>query len=218
MKFQAVLFDLDGTLLDTAGGLAATMNSVLSLHNLPVHDIAFYKKIIGKGFRNLVMQSLPTGKQMSEVIDAVYKEAQKEYGKRCLPETRIFTGVLPLLNELKKIDMKMAVFSNKENSFTQSLVKGLLGNDYFSEVSGIIPGVTPEKPDPTEVLNICRNMKINPGNWIYLGDSDIDMKTAQSSGMYPVGASWGYQPITQIQEGGAKKLIDYPNELLQLIN
>jgi phosphoglycolate phosphatase len=215
VKFDAVIFDLDGTLVDTLEDLADAMNRVLSGEQAPVHSYVTYKLLIGKGIRNLVGQALPPEKRSDETIARCYEAMIADYGEHCLVRTRKYGGVAELVSGLQAAGAKLAVFSNKSDELTRRIVESLFGSGDFDVVMGAQPGL-PLKPDPTVALLISARLGVAPGRIVFLGDSGIDMLTATAAGMIAVGAAWGFRTKDELAENGARAVLDHPLELLDL--
>jgi len=215
-KFKAVVFDLDGTLLDTLDDLADSMNSVLESKGFPIHAVDEYKYFVGHGLRNLAEQALPIEHRNSEAIDSAFKDMLEEYKKRWHNKTLPYSGIPELLDQLAARDIKLAILSNKEHSLTLKIVEKFLVKWNFMPVFGERIGV-PRKPDSTSALEIIKILNILPDDIIYLGDSGSDMQTANNSGMYAVGASWGFRGVDELIKGGAKCTIAAPIELMDIL-
>lgn len=218
MSFQAVIFDLDGTLLNTIQDIADSMNIVLKQNNFPIHSINEYKYLIGKGIEQLVYQSLP--KEFQSRLDIINNCTQamiKEYSRHWDKKTKPYKGIIELLKVLKNKKIKIAVLSNKKDDFTNICVKKLLKAIEFDLIRGAMPSM-PLKPDPSAALEIAIYFELNPYKIIYVGDTNIDMKTALAAKMYPVGVSWGFRPTKELLENGAKVILNKPAELLNLLN
>ncbi len=216
MKYQAIIFDLDGTLLDTIQDLADSMNGALKSMGYPVHDIQKYLHLVGNGIENLAMRVLPEDIKSEELIKKCVSIFRSLYGDSWTNKTKPYEGIPELLNELKANQIKMAVLSNKTHVFTERMVQHFFGSNYFKDVRGEIPGI-PRKPDPSAALDIAKKLSVNPAQIIFVGDSGTDMQTAVSAGMYPVGVLWGYRSAEELLEDGAIKLINKPDELLGLL-
>ncbi|MEO0185183.1 MAG: HAD family hydrolase [candidate division WOR-3 bacterium] len=216
MKFNAVLFDLDGTLLDTIKDIAESMNAVLTklkFRTFPVND---YRYFVGEGMEILCRRVIPRDSHSKEIIGKCVEMMKSEYQKNWLNNTKPYPGIPELLFELSKRNIKMAVLSNKPDAFTKIFVQKLLPDIRFSIVLGETKDL-PKKPAPDGALQIAQILQIPPEDFLYLGDSNIDMKTAVSAGMYPVGALWGFRTADELLSAGAKRLIKKPEELLKII-
>lgn len=216
MKFKAVIFDLDGTLLDTIDDLANSMNAVLERAGYPIHTAEIYKYFVGNGMRNLVKRALPDSKRDDKTIDHVLAEMKQEYGKRWDEKTCPYNGIPELLDKLSEKGLKLAVLSNKADEFTKLVVAKFLPQWHFEAVIGEGNGV-PKKPDPAGAKMITKQLDIKPEEILYLGDTNVDMITATSAGMYAVGVLWGFRKADELIEGGARLLIPIPAALLDIL-
>jgi phosphoglycolate phosphatase len=215
MDYDGVIFDLDGTLVDTLEDLADAMNRVLSGEQAPVHSYATYKLLVGKGIRDLVGQALPPEKRSAATIAGCYARMIADYGEHCLVKTRQYDGVAELVGGLRAAGVKQAVLSNKSDTLTRRIVKSLFGPGGFDIVMGAQPDL-PLKPDPTVALLISTRLGVAPSQIVFLGDSGIDMATASAAGMIAVGAAWGFRTKQELLEMGASAVLDHPLELLRL--
>ena len=211
---SAVIFDLDGTLLNTLEDLADSMNAALTQLGWPPYSVESYQYFVGRGLDNLVRQALPANEQQSSFSFKKLRIAmQKEYSIRWKNKSRPYEGVEVLLNELTNRHIPLAILSNKPDSFTQNCATQLLSHWKFTIVRGNRPK-TPLKPDPTSALEIAQKMNLNSSTIFFVGDTDIDMKTAVNAGMIAVGATWGFRSAKELVESGAHHLIDKPADLL----
>lgn len=216
MKFKAVVFDLDGTLLDTLNDLADSMNSVLAKYNYPIHEVDAYKYFIGNGVRNLVQRTLPESKQDAENVDRGLSAMREEYSNRWNNKTKPYKGIAEMLNALVDRGLKITVLSNKSDDFTKLMVGKLLPDWNFELVFGERQGIL-KKPDPAGALEIAHTLGVHPRDCLYLGDTGVDMKTAVSAGMYPVGVLWGFRKAEELVENGARVLIADPAAVIDLL-
>lgn len=216
MKFKAVVFDLDGTLLDTLEDLADSMNSVLAKRNYPIHEVNAYKYFVGNGMRILVQRTFPLDKRDYVCVEDGLSAMRKEYGNRWNNKTKPYKGIAEMLNALVGKGIKITVLSNKADDFTKLMVQKLLPDWNFELVFGERKGV-PIKPDPSGALEIAQRLGILPQECLYLGDTGVDMKTAVSAGMYPVGVLWGFRKAEELAENGARMLITNPAAVLDLL-
>jgi phosphoglycolate phosphatase len=215
VSFDAVIFDLDGTLADTLEDIADAMNRVLGGRGFPVHDYEDYRFLIGKGMRNLVAQALPVQQRSEGVIDDCLTWLLHDYARRCLIKTRLYDGVEELLAGLRAEGVRLAVLSNKVDNLTRRIVEGLTEPRTFTVVMGARAGVS-LKPDPAGALAVARRLGVEPEHIAYLGDSETDTRTAAAAGMQAVGVSWGFRRRDELLESGARVVIDHPLELLAL--
>lgn len=217
LKYNAVIFDLDGTLLDSIEDLADSMNAVLKTLNFPAYDIEEYKYFVGDGMRQLVIRTIPEEKRKDkDFVDKCLAMMNDEYNRRWDKKTRPYEGIPELLAQLEKRNIKKAVLSNKPHEFTNVIVKTLLGNWDFELIYGQRDNI-PRKPNPMGALEIAKEFGVAPNKILYLGDTNTDMQTACSAGMYPVGALWGFRKADELLENGAKTLIKKPLELIELL-
>jgi phosphoglycolate phosphatase len=211
MKYKAVIFDLDGTLLDTIEDLAASMNSALKSMGYPIQDIPKYRELVGNGIENLAMQVLPRDVKNKELAQKCVSIFRTVYSDNWAKKTKPYSGIPELLNNLKANQVSMAVLSNKLQIYAAQMVQYFFGSNCFIEVRGETPEF-PKKPDPGAALDIAKKLSFNPSQIIFVGDSGIDMQTAASAGMFPVGALWGYRSAEELVDYGAKILISSPGE------
>ncbi len=216
MKYKAVLFDLDGTLLDTLKDLGESMNKVLKKFGFPVFDIEDYKYFVGEGIETLVRKVLPETDRDLNMIKKCLCVMRSEYGRHWADNTKPYRNISKLLDKLEQLGFRKAILSNKPDNFTKLIAARLLSAWKFDCVLGAKPSV-PVKPDPQSAIEIARALNVSTREFLYLGDTSIDMKTARASGMYPVGVLWGFRKADELLQSGAKILIDDPLELLEIL-
>jgi phosphoglycolate phosphatase len=214
---RAVLFDLDGTLLDTLEDLGNSTNSVLARQGFPVHALPAYKQFVGEGITVLVRKALPAEKSEDEgLVSRCVAELSAEYTAHCMDATDAYPGIQDLLATLQLRHVAMAVLSNKPDAMVQMLLKKYFPSISFTLAAGANE-FFPRKPDPTAAIAFARKIDIPPEQWAFLGDSKIDMQTAKAADMFPVGALWGFRDAAELLANGAKKLIKQPGELLEIV-
>ena len=213
---KAVIFDLDGTLLNTLADLGDATNSVLRELGLPVHDYDAYKIFIGNGMKMLVTRALPRERRQEETIQSALAAMEEIYSRNWKNKTRAYEGVEDLLNEIAGRGLPIAVLSNKPDVLTKQTVQSFFPDCRFMAVRGARDGI-PKKPDPTTALEIAGEMGCPPEDICYLGDTGTDMQTARRAGMFPVGALWGFRSAEELKEHGAEHLIRHPPELLAFL-
>jgi phosphoglycolate phosphatase len=216
MKYKAIIFDLDGTLLNTLTDIANSVNTGLVSLGLPTHEIEAYKSFIGWGREELAINALPENQRQPEQIKKLLAYINEEYGKHWADNTRPYPGVPEMLDTLTVKNIKMAILSNKPQDFTDWTVSRLLPKWHFEVALGVCPSV-PKKPDPSAACQIAANWDLIPSRVVFLGDSEIDMETANRAGMYAVGALWGFRSKEQLISSGARTLIEHPQDLIELL-
>jgi len=216
MNFNAVIFDLDGTLLNTLQDIVNTLNTVLRAHDYPTHTLDECRFLVGHGMRELVRKALPEGVGKEETIDLLLKELMVEYGDNWNVNTRPYPGIAPLLDTISERRIKMAILSNKADHFTRLCAESLLASWRFDVVMGHHSGIAP-KPDPEGALLVADMLGENASAILYVGDSCIDMLTASRAGMYPLGVLWGFRPKSELLEFGAKRVVEHPEEIIELL-
>ena len=217
MKYKAALFDLDGTLLDTLQDLADSTNAVLERHGLPTHPVEPFRHFVGNGARTLIERVLPEDRRSDELIDQCVAEMRREYTERWAATTKPYDGVDEMLDGLARLGLPMAVLSNKPDDFTKIMVEKLLPKWRFAVVQGAVPDV-PLKPDPAAALGVAKTMGVLPADFVYIGDTGTDMRTARGAGMFSVGVLWGFRDAAELTENGAEVMIENPRELIDVVS
>jgi len=216
-NFQAVIFDLDGTLLDTLKDIAEAMNRALAALGLPTHEIGAYRQYVGEGATVLAQKVLPEGLRTEAMIKDLRELFIKDYRSNWNNHTRLYPGIAELLDELQKADIPTAVFSNKPHYFTEACVKTFLDRWPFKAVLGESESC-PRKPAPDGALRIAKDLGLDPHSFLFVGDTKIDMITAQRAGMHPCGVLWGFRTKEELIANGAKSIIEHPLELTYLLS
>ncbi len=215
--FQAAIFDLDGTLVNSVADLANAMNHVLHTNNFPTHEVQAYNYFAGNGIRKLVERALPETARSAELIPHFHRQMLERYNAHCTDLTRPYDGIVELLDFLKKTDLKLCVLSNKIDCLAQKIVATLFAPNTFDWVQGALPNI-PHKPDPTSALAIAQRLEIPTSKFLYLGDTNVDMATARNAGMTAVGCTWGFRPREELAQAGADLIIDHPKDLIKILN
>ena len=215
MKFKGVIFDLDGTLVNSLEDIADAMNTVLQNLNYPTHDYDAYQYFIGSGLRNLVSKALPETHNDEKHIDRCYQLMIEEYSGNCTRKTKPYDGIVELLDHLISHNIKLSVFSNKSDELTKKITTALFPN-YFEPIVGLSVEAL-KKPNPSEAIAISKKLGLKTEEIIFVGDSGIDMQTAANANMLAVGVSWGYRPEEELFAEGAKYVLNHPLDLIQIL-
>jgi len=216
MPFRAILFDLDGTLLDTLTDIGDSVNRVLTAQGFPIHPMQAYRQFIGDGFSVLIRRALPEDQRSAETIQTCLDAFNADYSTNWHNSTRLYPGIGAMLDALVRRNLKLAVLSNKAHAFTRKCTARYLSSWNFEAVFGGRDTVPP-KPDPTAALEIAQLLDLPPSEFLYMGDSGVDMQTAIAAKMFPVGASWGFRSTRELQQSGCRALIDRPLDVLDLL-
>ena len=217
MSYKAVLFDLDGTLLDTLTDLADSTNRALRCLGCPEHPRESFRYFIGDGVETLVRRALPESRRDAATIAECARLMRKEYAERWAATTRPYAGIPELLDALAARGIPSAVLSNKPDEFTRLCVAQLLPGWQFAAVLGA-GAAFPRKPDPAGAREIARRLGVVPGEIVYLGDTDTDMQTAVAAGMFPVGACGASARPTSLSPTAHRQLAERPLDLLVIID
>ena len=217
MHVRAVVFDLDGTLLDSLTDIANAANWVLRTHGLPTHDVQAYRYFVGSGIRHLLSCTLPDKYREDEQTKRrLAAEFLDRYHQAWNVESRLYDGVPELLDELVRRCLAMAVLSNKPQAATSQCVDYFLAQYSFAAVLGQTE-TRPPKPDLTGAREVLERLGVAPQACIYLGDTAVDMQTACGCSMIPVGATWGFRDREELEEAGAEWIVNHPMELVDLL-
>lgn len=215
MKYKGIIFDLDGTLVNSLEDISDAMNIVLTNLNYPTHTYDTYQYFIGSGLRNLVSKALPVSNNSEDQIETCFETMVAEYRKICTLKTKPYTGIVELLDNLTSQNIKLAVFSNKADELTKKIANEIFP-DYFDTAVGLSTEAL-KKPNPHEAVSISKSWNLKPEEIMFVGDSDIDMLTAKNANMFPVGVSWGYRTEEELKNSGAKVVLNNASELIEIL-
>ncbi|NLK50512.1 MAG: HAD family hydrolase [Candidatus Cloacimonetes bacterium] len=223
-NIRAIIFDLDGTLLDSIRDIAESMNLALKELGYPTHPLEEYVNFVGNGLKDLSTKVLPEDKRTE---DAIYNLAEKfwyKYDEGWHVNTKPYPGILHLIQLCVSRKIRVAILSNKVHYFTKKMIRHYFrgaminqGKNPFGIYSGEQPDM-PLKPDPTRALELADRLKVNVENIAFLGDSVVDMQTAKNAGMISIGAGWGYGKIDELKKAGADLIFENPTDLAMYLN
>lgn len=212
---KAVLFDLDGTLVNSLADLAEGVNRALATENYPTHEVEAFKYFVGDGMPIMIERALPADKKDPDTIARMLKLLKAYYSEHFADFTCAYDGVPELVKELKKRGFIVAVVTNKAQDMAEIVVKKFYG-DTFDLIFGMREGI-PGKPDPTMALLAMEELGVKPEECVFIGDSGMDVATGVNSGALPVGELWGFRGEEELRKNGAKYIITRPEELLDII-
>ena len=231
MNKKLVIFDLDGTLLNTIDDLAVSANYALRQHGYPEHELPAYRYFVGNGITKLIERALPEAERCEPTILQLREEFVGYYQRHKTDLTRPYPGIPELLSHLSAKGIQLAVASNKYHQGTVELIRHYFG-DLVQVTCGERPdtprkpdptlfrsqrGHIPAKPDPAIVYEILHLTGITPADALYIGDSGVDMQTARRSGITSIGVSWGFRPRQELTENGACHIVDRPEEIIRYL-
>lgn len=216
-RYKAVVFDLDGTLLDTLEDLAVAANSVLRSKSYPEHSLDEYRYHVGDGVAMLFERALPPEARSPQIIAECVAAMRIAYAGQWNVNSRPYAGISEMLNGLLQRGVVLTVLSNKQHDFAGQCVSTLLPEWPFQIVLGQREGI-PRKPDPAGVIEIMNALRLRADEVLYVGDTNVDMETACRAGVRAVGAAWGFRPVEELKASGATNIIQHPTELLTIVD
>jgi phosphoglycolate phosphatase len=217
MSVQAVVFDLDGTLLDTLDDIADAANHALASEGFPTHPPEAYRHFIGDGVFMLMRRALPPDRGDDDAIArcvALYRAAYAQGWNR---KTRPYDGIPEVVDALSQRKIALAVLSNKPDEFTQLCISEYFAHRPFAIVLGHRDDL-PRKPDPTSALTITRRLGLAAERCWFVGDTLTDMETARRAAMRPIGVAWGFRTRDELRSAGAEIVLERPGDLLELVD
>lgn len=211
MKYEAIIFDLDGTLTDTLGDLANSVNFAMREFGFPKRTLEEVKSFVGNGVRRLIYSSVPenTDEKTAEECLSVFKEY---YKNNSLVETKPYNGIIPMLEDLKKQGIKTAVVTNKMHEAAVDIVRIFFGN-LIDITLGQVDGVS-QKPQPDGIYHVLEKFGVSKEKAVYVGDSEVDCVTAKNAGIPCIGVTWGFRDKSVLVENGADFIADTPEEVI----
>lgn len=215
-RVKLAIFDLDGTLLDTIGDLAASCDAVMQMNGLPQHTTDEYRQMVGRGILRLVEAAIPEQMRSPEYVEKVRRDFVAYYLDHIDLHTHPYNGIPELINAMTERGVKIAVASNKFQAGTERLIRSFFPGVEFVAVLGQRVGV-PLKPDPQIDLEIIEAAGVEPSETLHIGDSGVDMQTAHAARVRAVGVTWGFRSREELAESGADVIVDHPEEILNLL-
>lgn len=210
-NFKGIIFDMDGTLVNTLEEIGRTVNEVLSLQGLPSHELENYRFFIGRGIHHLMSSALPQDLRTPEILEECLANLQTIYPRYINKYSALYPGVEKLLNFLAEKEIKMAILTNKSHHLAQLCYSAYL-KSWDMELLGFHPQ-NPAKPDPQGAFILAEKLSVKPRECFFVGDSDVDILTAGNAGMRSIGALWGFQNEEKLKEAGADFIFNSPLEL-----
>lgn len=214
MPRKAVLFDLDGTLLNSLPDISRCMNEVLARHGLPTHEMLDYRYLTGNGAYLLTQRAV--GEAHQDMVEEVLRDYAALYAVHCYDESFLYDGVREMLAALKKAGYTLVVLSNKDDPDVECVLRHYFDEIPFTIMRGHIEGV-PLKPDPSAALNIAAELGIAPDDFWYMGDTPTDLKTCQGAGMHFIALTYGFRSREELAQAGATRFAASPAEALRII-
>jgi phosphoglycolate phosphatase len=213
MDIRGVIFDLDGTLLDTLDDLADAANAALAHYGFPGHGTSAYKYFVGDGLSILIERILPEKNRTKAEISACMDIFLQMYGRLWDVKSKPYAGIPEMLQQLRAAGLQLGILSNKPHAFTQLCVQRYFGADTFAWIYGQREG-TPKKPDPAGALEIAALMQLEPREIAYVGDTSTDMRTGNQAGMLTIGVLWGFRDRQELEDSKAHRIVTHPSEIL----
>ena len=210
------IFDLDGTLIDSLKDLADCCNWVLEEGGFPPHPQNAYRHFVGNGIPKLIERILPEEERTEEQMASFRRRFDERYRAHCLDATKPYPGVSELLHTCREKGISLAVLSNKAEPFAKFICKEIFGEQAFDAVSGQKPE-TPKKPAPDGVYSLLMGLHVRPEETVLVGDSNVDILTAQNAGIHSIGACWGFRGREELEQAGAESLADTPKDCQNII-
>ena len=214
MKYELLIFDMDGTILDTLEDLKNSMNYTLRLHNMPERSLDEIRSFVGNGIRTLIERAVVSGTSVNK-IDAMHKDFMVHYEVHCADETKAYDGIIEVITKLRTLGFKTAVVSNKAHPAVLELCE-----KYFPGLFDLAIGETPNvarKPAPDMVHFALKHFNVSKEKAVYIGDSEVDVATARNSNLDMIAVDWGFRSRQCLKEQGTTVIISHPSEIIDLV-
>lgn len=213
MKYAGIVFDLDGTLIDTLADLSAAMNAAMRQLGLPEHPPQACRQMIGDGIRTFASRAV--GPDHQHLADRAVELMRAEYQRNLVVHSQIYAGLAEVIERLAVAGVRMGVITNKHQKEADAIIRHFF-DDRMASVIGVSEA-TPVKPDPTGTLRVLGHMGLSPAGALFVGDSDVDIETARRAGMAFLGVAWGFRGRMALAAAGAGDIIDHPDELWSFV-
>ncbi|MFN3236211.1 MAG: HAD family hydrolase [Pseudomonadales bacterium] len=217
---KTVVFDLDGTLLDTLQSLANCYNRVLSAHDLQTHEVAAYRNFIGNGARNCLLACLRASGELTDLtddhIDQLLDAQQQDYRQSWHQDVAIYPGIQDAIADLQRRGMNLAVLTNKDHEFAERCIRHFFPNQPFAYIQGFTAQV-PHKPDPIGAQRIAEYFSCSAEETCLVGDTWVDVATAKRAGFKAIGVLWGFRGRSELVDAGADHIISTPADLADVV-
>lgn len=214
---RLIIFDLDGTLLDTIDDLGCAANYALMQCGYPIHDISAYPRFVGNGIKKLIERAMPENARTDDNIEKLRTHFTEYYNRHNTDQTKPYEGIPELLSQLDSKGVKLAVASNKYQSAVEKLITHFFPEIHWTAIEGQ-KDIYPAKPDPAIVSDIISKCPTALDDILYVGDSGVDIKTARRAGVESAGVTWGFRPLTELKEYNTDNIVNAPHEILDIVN
>jgi phosphoglycolate phosphatase len=216
LSVKGIVFDLDGTLLDTLQSIGAAFNRTLTRMKMPEWDIDAYRYFIGEGVYKCAERCLPETHRTEETINRLVELEREDYSRNWEADAGPYDGIEQLILDAKSRGLSLAVLSNKDDGFAKQCVNHYFPDSPFDSIIGYSSSV-PHKPDPTGAGLVAQKLGLQSEELVMVGDTSIDIHTAQACNMHSIGVLWGFRDLVELEMAGADKIIQRPDELLSAI-
>jgi phosphoglycolate phosphatase len=217
MRFDGVLFDLDGTLLATLQDLGDSVNRVLAARGWPTHSLEAYRYFVGEGASTLIERAMPEEHRDAASVRGTLAAYRADYEHNWNNTTKPYDGIPDMLAEMRRRGLVLGVLSNKPHAMTVRCIESYFPDVPFPALLGQRDEVA-KKPDPAGAYEAARLMGVASARVLYVGDTGTDMQTARAAGMFALGVTWGFRPAAELLENGAQALAHHPREVIALLD